>query len=483
MAAMEGFLSRFTRRLRLGVIQILIAAGFIGFALAGNSPGDMRVFFSPETILHSVVVENLKSATKSIDLSIYTFWSPSIRAELLNAKARGVDVRLVVRKGADSADPTFLIPLFEADIPMVWLNKINHHKFLVIDKQTLLTSSGNFSETPLQMSYDENLVVCARCLEEAAAYSKEFEFLFMNGSPLQPRSLASTAPQFRVANLTPAKVYFTSANFIAKENVKSHRIQLKNRDDITTGEVEAALVRGIAAARSQILIATGHFRSGTLLRALERAVKRGIKVSMVLDGQEYISLARHNADHAEWSECERTASNQQNRLACQRMGYKLSREADLIGVDVRFKAYSLLWSFLQAPQMHHKYLIVDGKKVYTGSYNWSYNAEFNSLENVIAITQPEIVQEFVANFEQVQNYGQGELKSLLLTLTDKDQPLHNVYKVQTLKYPQMDEVRELACRKCPDVFCGRNDESFEEAPVRDVPACPGLNDAPPEGQP
>ena len=72
---------------------------------------------------------------------------------------------------------------------------------------------------------------------------------------------------------------------------------------------------------------------------------------------------------------------ERKQLECHKRGVYFSRMLSKI-VDVSFKYYSIRWDHSTAKQMHSKYMIVDNKTVYTGSYNWSNNAETSSLENV-----------------------------------------------------------------------------------------------------
>lgn len=52
--------------------------------------------------------------------------------------------------------------------------------------------------------------------------------------------------------------------------------------------------------------------------------------------------------------------------------------------------------------MHHKFLIVDNQKVISGSYNWTYNAEFRNSENIMVSTDNECVEEFSKEFEKLK---------------------------------------------------------------------------------
>lgn len=51
--------------------------------------------------------------------------------------------------------------------------------------------------------------------------------------------------------------------------------------------------------------------------------------------------------------------------------------------------------------MHNKVMIVDGKLVVTGSYNWSWSAENRNDENLVVISGPEAAKLYEAEFERL----------------------------------------------------------------------------------
>lgn len=431
-----------------------------------------EVVFSPENDLVVRIAKELNAAQKSIDLAIYTFSSPQVLKELEEAQARGVQVRLIVRKSIESGQPGFLAALVNSGAKVRWINKINHHKFLVIDGKTLLSSSGNFSETELQRSYDENLVVCDDCTKAVKAFAEEFEFLYTNANPLEvtetPESFLSRASR-KAEGKAPA-AYFTSRNFQPAVDRRKNLKRLESIDESKPGNVELKLIHAIQGAKSRIQIATGHFRSYNLKNALVAAAKRGVKTELVLDSQEYVSTFKQAAEEKELAEC--VASGRVEN-ECLRRGFYFSRRAAEGGVDVRIKSYALRWDFMKAPQMHHKYMIIDGKTVYTGSYNWSYNAEFESVENVWVLKEPEVVREFVRNFEKVREYGASDIPKLLKDFREAQGELPFHYTPVSLTYAEMDELRRIACQKCPDVFCSSAiDEERQNPPKKGEPRAP-----------
>ena len=51
--------------------------------------------------------------------------------------------------------------------------------------------------------------------------------------------------------------------------------------------------------------------------------------------------------------------------------------------------------------MHHKFLILDGATLLTGSYNWTRGAASDNEENRIVTDDPRLVSPFVATFDRL----------------------------------------------------------------------------------
>lgn len=52
--------------------------------------------------------------------------------------------------------------------------------------------------------------------------------------------------------------------------------------------------------------------------------------------------------------------------------------------------------------MHHKFIIIDNKIAISGSYNWTYNAEFRNKENIISTDNQEIIEQFKSEYELIK---------------------------------------------------------------------------------
>jgi phosphatidylserine/phosphatidylglycerophosphate/cardiolipin synthase-like enzyme len=51
--------------------------------------------------------------------------------------------------------------------------------------------------------------------------------------------------------------------------------------------------------------------------------------------------------------------------------------------------------------MHNKFAIFDNRLLFTGSYNWTTNAEYSNYENAIFISEPETINQYQKEFDKI----------------------------------------------------------------------------------
>lgn len=52
--------------------------------------------------------------------------------------------------------------------------------------------------------------------------------------------------------------------------------------------------------------------------------------------------------------------------------------------------------------MHHKFCVIDGRLLISGSYNWTKSAELRNLENVIVSTDLGLINQFIEEFDKIK---------------------------------------------------------------------------------
>jgi hypothetical protein len=118
--------------------------------------------------------------------------------------------------------------------------------------------------------------------------------------------------------------------------------------------------------------------------------------------------------------------------------------------------------------MHHKFVIIDESKLISGSYNWTYNAEYRNQENIIASEDKELVDSFMNEFERLKmnSIHQKEVisiqpKPVIETSTEK-------YIKEDLVYKSIDEEKKgeleksIETLKSAKKFAESDDQQIEE---------------------
>ncbi|XP_074960889.1 mitochondrial cardiolipin hydrolase [Phalacrocorax aristotelis] len=123
------------------------------------------------------------------------------------------------------------------------------------------------------------------------------------------------------------------------------------------------LLRRLLSARRSLEICLFAFSSPQLGRAVQLLHRRGVRVRVVTDAQ-YMGL-------------------QGSQIG-------LLRHA---GIQVRHDQ--------ENGYMHHKFAIVDGRMLITGSLNWTTQAIQNNRENVLVMEDAEYVKPFLDEFERI----------------------------------------------------------------------------------
>jgi phosphatidylserine/phosphatidylglycerophosphate/cardiolipin synthase-like enzyme len=166
------------------------AIALLCFALgsARLSADPLSVYFSPNGGCTQAIVEEVGKARRTVLVQAYSFTSDTIAQALVAAKKRGVDVEAILDKTdrgsavdimVDAGIPTYMDPM----------HAIAHNKVIVIDGQTVLTGSFNFTPSAENRNAENLLVV--RDPPIAAKYAANWQTHFKHS---HPRRGSTTAP-------------------------------------------------------------------------------------------------------------------------------------------------------------------------------------------------------------------------------------------------------------------------------------------------
>ena len=148
-------------------------APVVGTAATGST---RTICFTPGQDCTTLIVSTIDTAKTELRVQAYGFTASPIIDAIGRAKARGVDVQVILDKSNESAPesgaPTLVLdgitPKIDDSVA------IAHNKVMVIDQKTLITGSFNFTNAA-QNSNAENVLVIKDDPELAMTYRKNWE--------------------------------------------------------------------------------------------------------------------------------------------------------------------------------------------------------------------------------------------------------------------------------------------------------------------
>ena len=102
--------------------------------------------------------------------------------------------------------------------------------------------------------------------------------------------------------------------------------------------------------------------------------------------------------------------------------------------------------------MHSKYMVIDDRFVYSGSFNWSYSSEYYNLENVIVIDgsiYPKPLTDFKEDFDRLFKLNRNDFfvfKSQLENALETGSTIKCNFLPTVLAYSEIDHFLSLGTK-------------------------------------
>jgi phosphatidylserine/phosphatidylglycerophosphate/cardiolipin synthase-like enzyme len=202
---LKGFRQR-VRRLAFCVQMIVI---LVGEAWASGGTPQFQVCFSPPAQggcdPTATIVEQIEGARRTVFVQAYALTSREITTALVDAKHRGVDVRAIVDRSQlreDRSDAFAVQRLTSGGVPVLVdsISGIAHSKVMVIDRNTVITGSFNFTWSAEHKNAENLLVI--RDPSIAAKYEQNWTACVQRSRPLGTLSSTTSEKQLRNEPLT-----------------------------------------------------------------------------------------------------------------------------------------------------------------------------------------------------------------------------------------------------------------------------------------
>lgn len=303
---------------------------------------------NPAGSIEEKLIGFINSAQSSIHIASFEFNLPRVADALINAKARGVDVRWVTddENGLNiDSDPKRgqFTRLIQNGIEVKDDNgrsALMHNKFWIFDKQITWTGSTNITVNGIYKQ--NNNVIVIRSPEIALIYEREWEELWT--AQLGPRAPSTINNQWAILNGNAIQVLFSP-----EDKALINLIALVNDAQVS--------IRFLAFS----------FTDYPLAQTMIDRARAGVDVKGVFE--TFGSNSPNSELKTFW--CANVPARQDGN-----------------------------GSFL-----HHKVVIIDNSIVFTGSFNFSTNADESNEENAIIIDNPEIASLYLQEFDKLWNQG------------------------------------------------------------------------------
>ncbi|MBN2084454.1 MAG: DUF1669 domain-containing protein [Anaerolineales bacterium] len=325
-------------------------------APSGTAPsGPVAVFFSRPQVFDGeytggpdeILVRAIDEAVAGIDIASYDFDLLSVARALLRAKNRGVAVRIVV--DTDNWHNEALAFLRGEGIPVAGDGRegLMHDKFVVIDGREVWAGSMNLTVNDAYRN--DNNLLRIRSAELARIFTAEFEEMFLTKrfGPSSPFRNPAAAVQIGAGTM---EVLFAPEDMVASR-----------------------VIRAVREARSSIHFLAFSFTSGPIAEAMLGRLPDGLALFGVLEGTQ-------------------ARSNSGAQFGVLEAG----------GATVYLDA--------NPRNMHHKVIILDGRIVIAGSYNFTESAEKKNDEDLLILDDPELAAAFEAEFRRIFDRAAGAEK-------------------------------------------------------------------------
>lgn len=394
------------REKRIWFILVLCALPWLSVAAQDQEQEWIRVYFNmpvdttvrqsgvianSEVNLPNTLIDLMGDASTSIDLSIYDLELPSVATALVEAKKRGVQVRVITdnfnRFDGGYLDDVIWQILADGDVISmdddgdIYLPKgeisdhklVNagadmHNKFAVIDEELVWTGSTNLTYTS---NFNTNSVIVIKDRDVAKVYSEEFEQMWGgDGDYPNPNKAVFHKDKKDVSEHvfdvggTKIEVYFAPINRDRSKPSVSEKIV-----SIIEAETQHSLHFQAFAITPTIPISKALW---------SKSSDTSITLTGLIDPGFY---SRYKKTNTIWGS---EAANTGNRAV---MPARETRK------------------------LHDKLIIIDAEDttnadvavVIAGSYNFSNNAEVNNDENTLIIYSDEIANQYYQSLSEVKN--------------------------------------------------------------------------------
>lgn len=356
--------------------------------------------FAPGDKLEDALVAAIDAARTSVDYAMFSPRSTKIAQALKRAADRGVRVRAVIDESQSQSEyfkpyvdwlalngaevKTLSGPTGpESDFPMA---EKMHNKFMILDGKLVETGSANHTKRASLDNYEN-----AQFLPDATdvgGFNFHFKHLWAvaHSYPAPASATIPTDEQLREDILHPTLPPPPPPPPSPVPLPAAKTLTYRGREYPTSAfrpyePVAEHVVAAIDAAQKTVRISVYQFEQQSVLDALKRAKKRGVKVEVVLDRSHvYVTGTSHEGG---------------------------PRKPRPMIVELVKSGFDLLLLKGQGSGiMHNKFVIIDDTLLEGGSYNYTDQSENDHFENVYFTLEKERVALYLKYYKYMRDLAE-----------------------------------------------------------------------------
>ena len=145
------------------ILFLFLPINFTLYAADLTLPKDtpIQIYFSPKGGCTEAIISQIDQAKSEILVQAYSFTSAPIAKSLVTAHKRGIKVQVILDKSQRSEKYTSATFLANAGISIFIDDKhaIAHNKVMIIDRETVITGSFNFTKSAEERNAENILII------------------------------------------------------------------------------------------------------------------------------------------------------------------------------------------------------------------------------------------------------------------------------------------------------------------------------------
>ena len=361
---------------------------------------DIQVYFNHPTNapavtadLEQVIIDSIDAATTTLDVAIYDLDMESISNALVAAKVRGVTVRLVTDNENTGTENQGALDILTNN-SINWIDDTadgsagsgsQHNKFIIIDGQSVLTGSANFTHSGLHGDPDGgggyngtgnvNNIITIQSASLAAVFTTQFNYMWGDGPGGLTDSLFGL----------PKPDHAVQTVYTDNDNIQIDVQFAPQSPTVYAGSTLETLDNHLATAQTRIHAAQFVFSAQVLADTMEARHGAGVDIQGIGDSSFF------NRYYSEFLDIIGT------QIEISPGVYETDSYTNDVNNPWTVTAEAYVGETSGYDKFHHKFWVVDNTVV-TGSMNASGAGSFSNDENLLIIHNQSISDQYEGEF-------------------------------------------------------------------------------------